>query len=240
VSLAGSTEQNTEGAKGMGLFGRKHEEPAAAAPAAAAPPPQSIEDSIFNMKFTAKQLGRLSKKSEAAVEKEKKKCRDAIQSGNQDGARIHAENAIRNHNQSLSYLRLQSRLEAVSSKLEGQAKMQMVTSQMQAVTTQLGGALSSMNMEEIANTMTVFEKQFEDLDVQAMYVDNAIGSSTSLSTPADQVNQLVMAVADEHNLDVRNVLDNATVDKYGKAAPATEAAVADDLEARLARLAGTK
>eukprot|EP00180_Rhodochaete_pulchella_P001824 Plantae.Rhodophyta-Rhodochaete_pulchella.ctg274.p2 GENE.Plantae.Rhodophyta-Rhodochaete_pulchella.ctg274~~Plantae.Rhodophyta-Rhodochaete_pulchella.ctg274.p2 ORF type:complete len:224 (-),score=50.65 Plantae.Rhodophyta-Rhodochaete_pulchella.ctg274:1158-1829(-) len=223
----------------MGLFGKKHESPAPKPQPA--PPKQSIEDSVFNMKFTAKQLGRLSKKSEAAVEKEKRLCRDSIQKGNQDGARIHAENAIRNRSQAVSYLRLQARLDAVASKLEGQAKMQSVTSEMKAVTGQLGAALDSMNLEEISSTMNLFEKQFEDLDLQAMYVDGAIGASTSLSTPADEVNQLVMQVADEHNLDVRNVLDNASVDKYGKVAPTVRPEVVeDDLEARLAKLTGAK
>ncbi len=38
--------------------------------------------------------------------------------------------------------------------------------------------------------MDQFEKQFEDLDVQSEYVENAMNQTTTLSTPADQVPKL--------------------------------------------------
>ena len=40
-----------------------------------------------------------------------------------DGARIHAQNAIRKKSEQLNYLRLSSRLDAVASRLDTQAKM---------------------------------------------------------------------------------------------------------------------
>ena len=43
--------------------------------------------------------------------------------GNVDGARIHAQNAIRKKSEQLNYLRLSSRLDAVASRLDTQAKM---------------------------------------------------------------------------------------------------------------------
>ena len=44
--------------------------------------------------------------------------------GNADGAKIYAQNAIRKKNEALNYLRLGSRLDAVVSRLDQQAKMQ--------------------------------------------------------------------------------------------------------------------
>ena len=44
--------------------------------------------------------------------------------GNMDGAKIYAQNAIRKKNEALNYLRLGSRLDAVVSRLDQQAKMQ--------------------------------------------------------------------------------------------------------------------
>lgn len=41
-----------------------------------------------------------------------------------DGAKIYAQNAIRKKNEALNYLRLGSRLDAVVSRLDQQAKMQ--------------------------------------------------------------------------------------------------------------------
>ena len=48
--------------------------------------------------------------------------------------------------------------------------------------------------------MDKFEQQFEDLDVQAQYMEASMGKTTTLSTPHDQVEQLMMAVAEEHGL----------------------------------------
>ena len=48
----------------------------------------------------------------------------ACAAGNADGAKIYAQNAIRKKNEALNYLRLGSRLDAVVSRLDQQAKMQ--------------------------------------------------------------------------------------------------------------------
>ena len=50
--------------------------------------------------------------------------------------------------------------------------------------------------------MDQFEKQFEDLDVQAEYIENTMGQTTALTTPADQVDTLINQVAEEHGLEI--------------------------------------
>ena len=70
------------------------------------------------MKFAVKELERNSKKCEKEERIEKTKCKKAIQKGNVEGARIHAENAIRQKNQSLNYLRMSARVDAVASRVQ--------------------------------------------------------------------------------------------------------------------------
>ena len=60
---------------------------------------KQLENTLFNLKFSAKSLARESKKCEKAEKEEKAKVKKAIQKGNTEGARIYAENAIRNKNQ---------------------------------------------------------------------------------------------------------------------------------------------
>uniref|UniRef100_T1H578 Uncharacterized protein n=1 Tax=Megaselia scalaris TaxID=36166 RepID=T1H578_MEGSC len=69
----------------------------------------SMEKHLFNLKFAVKELERSSKKCEKDEKLEKAKAKKAIQKGNMDVARIHAENAIRQKNQSLNYLRMSAR-----------------------------------------------------------------------------------------------------------------------------------
>lgn len=54
----------------------------------------------------------------------------AIEKGNIDGAKIYAQNAIRKKTEALNYLRLASRLDAVVSRLDTQAKMNAINSSM--------------------------------------------------------------------------------------------------------------
>jgi charged multivesicular body protein 1 len=42
--------------------------------------------------------------------------------------------------------------------------------------------------------MDRFESQFEDMDVQTGYMENAMGDTTALSTPQDQVDLLLNQV----------------------------------------------
>jgi charged multivesicular body protein 1 len=70
------------------------------------------------LKFAVKELERNSKKCEKEEKMEKQKCKKAIQKGNVEGARIHAENAIRQKNQSLNYLRMSARVDAVASRVQ--------------------------------------------------------------------------------------------------------------------------
>jgi hypothetical protein len=53
---------------------------------------------------------------------------------------------------------------------------------------------------QITAVMDQFEKQFEDLDVQSEYIEQAMSQSTSLSTPVDQVDTLISQVAEEHGM----------------------------------------
>lgn len=75
-------------------------------------------DHLFNLKFAAKELDRNSKKCEKEEKMEKLKAKKAIQKGNLEVARIHAENAIRQKNQSVNYLRMSARVDAVASRVQ--------------------------------------------------------------------------------------------------------------------------
>lgn len=101
----------------------------------------------------------------------------------------------------------------------------------------LGKSLAGNNLEKMAQTMDQFERQFEDLDVQSNFVEGAMNQQAALSTPEDEVNQLLMQVADEHGLETNLALPNAA--STPAAAPADAAANHDDeFSRRLAELKG--
>jgi len=159
-----------------------------------------MENQLFQLKFTSKQLEKQSKKSESNEKVQKGKLKKAIEQGNMDGAKIYAQNAIREKNQSLNYLRLASRIDAVASRVETAIRMKSVTGSMANIVKSMEKSMRNMDLEKITQVMDQFERQFEDLDVQSVYVENAMNQTTTLSTPADQVDLLISQVADEHGL----------------------------------------
>lgn len=75
-------------------------------------------DHLFSLKFTVKEFERNSKKCDKEEKAERAKLKKAIQKGNMEVARIHGENAIRQKNQSLNFLRMAARIDAVSSRVQ--------------------------------------------------------------------------------------------------------------------------
>lgn len=112
-------------------------------------------------------------------------------------ARIHAENAIRQKNQSLNYLKMSARVDAVASKVQSAVMTRKVTNSMAGVVKAMDMAMKSMNLEKISNVMDKFEQQFEDLGVQTDVLENTMSQTTTTLIPTNDVDNLMQQVADE-------------------------------------------
>ncbi|KAI0298902.1 Snf7 family [Russula brevipes] len=166
----------------------------------------NLEKTLFQLKFTAKSLSRQAKKAQKDENAEKARLKKALQQGNSDGARIYASNAIRKKSEALNLLRLASRLDAVASRVETAVTMRQVTGNMTSVVKGMDKAMETMNLERISLVMDKFESQFADLDVQTSYMEDAMGSTTAVSTPQDQVDTLMRQMAEEANIELQQDL----------------------------------
>jgi len=70
-------------------------------------------------------------------------------SGNKEGARLFAENAIRQKSQHMNFLRLSSRIDAVASKLNNAVQMNEVSEKMAKITQKLGPTMNAMNTAKV-------------------------------------------------------------------------------------------
>eukprot|EP00475_Leptophrys_vorax_P035052 TRINITY_DN57388_c0_g1_i1.p1 TRINITY_DN57388_c0_g1~~TRINITY_DN57388_c0_g1_i1.p1 ORF type:complete len:216 (-),score=36.34 TRINITY_DN57388_c0_g1_i1:424-1035(-) len=195
---------------------------------------EKLMDQIFQLKFTSKTLVRQAKKCEKEEKEQKLKVKKAIEKGNMEGAKVFAENAIRKRSEQLNYLRLSNRLDAVIARLDTQARMNQITTSMGSIVKVLDSALASSNLQKISETMDTFERQFVNMEVQSAFVENAMHSSTALSTPEDDVNMLMQQVADEHGLEVKIGLPDAAT--HAMPVAESSANAEDDLTRRLAEL----
>jgi charged multivesicular body protein 1 len=190
--------------------------------------------------MTSKQLEKLAHKAQKEQEIEKAKVKKAIESKNIEGAQIYAENSIRKKNEYLNYLRLASRVDAVSSKVKSAVAMQGVAKNIGSVTKSLENAMASLNLEKVSKIMEQFESQFMDLDVKANVLESTMSSATTLTTPQNQVDALIKQVAEENGLEIIGKMadapETAGLGTIGATASGRSKAEEDKLTSRLAAL----
>lgn len=193
----------------------------------------NMEKHLFNLKFAAKELNRSAKKCDKEEKAEKAKIKKAIQKGNMEVARIHAENAIRQKNQAVNFLRMSARVDAVAARVQTAVTMGKVTKSMAGVVKSMDATLKTMNLEKISALMDKFEHQFETLDVQTQQMEDTMSNTTTLTTPQNQVDMLLQEMADEAGLDLNMELPQGQTGSVGTSVASAEQ---DELSQRLARL----
>jgi charged multivesicular body protein 1 len=72
-----------------------------------------------------------------------------MKAGHHDIARIYAQNAIRKQNEKLNLLRLASRIDAVSSRVQTAVTMRQVTGSMANVVRGMDSAMKAMDLEKV-------------------------------------------------------------------------------------------
>lgn len=150
-----------------------------------------------------------------------------------EGAKIYAENVIRNKNQALNFRRMGSRVDAVSQRVQTAVATKKVTQSMAGVVNSMESAMKSMNLEQISNLMDRFEQQFESLDVQTSVMSDAMQSTTTMTTPQTEVDSLMQQVADEAGIELNQNLPQAQAGTIGVATASQDQ---DELTQRLAKL----
>ncbi|KAI4168789.1 MAG: hypothetical protein LQ343_006112 [Gyalolechia ehrenbergii] len=195
-----------------------------------------LEKSLFNLKFTAKQLNRQAAKAGRDESTEKNKLKKAIQQNHPDIAKIYAQNAIRKQNERLNLLRLGSRIDAVASRVQTAVTMRQVTGSMMGVVKGMDGAMKAMDLEKISAVMDKFESQFEDLDVASGYYENATSSATAVGTPQDDVDRLIGQVADEAGVELQAEMKTPEAGVKSKAGANVEEEREEELGERLRAL----
>jgi charged multivesicular body protein 1 len=100
----------------------------------------------------------------------------------------------------------------------------------------LNRALEANQMERVSLIMDTFESQVENLNVQTSYMESAMSSSAALTTPDDQVSNLMQQVADEHGLELGGQLGSVSMSRIGEREAASAAPEKDPLSERLAKL----
>ncbi|XP_036301023.1 LOW QUALITY PROTEIN: charged multivesicular body protein 1b-like [Pipistrellus kuhlii] len=174
----------------------------------------------------------LVKKCDKEEKAEKAKSKKAIQKGNMEVAKIHAENAIRQKTQAVNFLRMSARVDAVAARVQTAVTMGKVTKSTVRVVKSMDATLKTMNLEKISALTDKFEHQFQMLDVQTQQMeDSTMSSTTTLTTPQRQVDMLLQEMAGEARLDLNMELPQGQTHSVGTSVASAEQ---DELSQRLA------
>lgn len=100
----------------------------------------------------------------------------------------------------------------------------------------LSRALEANQLEKVSMIMDQFEAQTENMAVQSAYMEAAMRNTTALTTPEDQVVNLMQQVADEHGLELKNQLGSLSPATAASALESPGREADDPLSERLAKL----
>ena len=144
----------------------------------------------------------------ASSESSKKKIKKAMEKGDMELAKIHAESAVRQKNTARNFERLATRVEAVQHRVQQAVAANTMNTNMTKVTKGLAAVLNAMEPEKIAAKLDEFEQQNETLDVRVDFMDGAISNTVAGATPEDEVSNLLQEVGDTVGLDVSAALED--------------------------------
>ena len=163
-------------------------------------PADKLFDTMFEFKMMSKSMAKESQKSEknskALIEKVKK----CIAKGDYEQAKTAASDAIREKNMVKRYRVLSSKISTVAQRLKTAYQNQRLTEQMQSLTQQLLGAGNMMDIVKMTETMSNFEKLFDDLDVNSNMMDQVFDNVNAGTVNENEVNQLIGQIAQQNGL----------------------------------------
>ncbi|AAS53439.1 AFR068Cp [Eremothecium gossypii ATCC 10895] len=193
-------------------------------------PAAGLENTLFQLKFTAKQLTRQAAKAAKEEKQETNKLKKII-GESEEIARLYASNAIRKRNERVQLLKLASRVDAVVSKVQTAVTMRQVSGSMAQVCKGMDRALQSMNLQQITMIMDKFEQQFEDLDTSVNVYEEMGQNVDAVVVDNDKVDELISQAADEKGLELKQSAQLGELPRVQNA----PAEVTEDKEDKLAQ-----
>ena len=161
-----------------------------------------LEDIAFNMKVASKTWEKEANKMHAKCEQAEKKVIKEIQANNMDMANAITQEAISLKAQSNQYRRMAIKLNAVALRVDQAMRMKQFTKQLGQVTREMDDVLQCMDPKRVEETMDIFVKQFEDLDVSTSVVSEALDKQSEATTNQEEVNSYMTFITNKYKDDL--------------------------------------
>ena len=170
-------------------------------------PSDKMFDTMFEFKMMAKQMEKESKKSESQSKALIGKVKKCIEKGDYEQAKLAAADDIKQKNMVRRYRVLSSKVQTVAQRLQTAYQNQKLSEQMQNLTQQLLGAGNMMDIVKMTETMSNFEKLFDDLDINSNMMDQVFDNVNAGTVNENEVNQLIGQIAQQNGMKLSDEFD---------------------------------
>ena len=191
-------------------------------------PSDKMFDTMFEFKMMAKQMQKESKKSEAQSKALIGKVKKYIENNDYEQAKIAAADAIRQKNMVKRYRVLSSKVQTVAQRLQTAYQNQKLSEQMQNLTQQLLGAGNMMDIVKMTETMSNFEKLFDDLDINSNMMDQVFDNVNAGTVNENEVNQLIGQIAQQNGMKLSDEFEGVQLGEVGEAEKQTNQEIGND------------
>ena len=191
-------------------------------------PSDKMFDTMFEFKMMAKQMQKESKKSEAQSKALIGKVKKCIEKGDYEQAKLAAADAIRQKNMVKRYRVLSSKVDTVAQRLKTTYQNQKLSEQMQNLTQQLLGAGNMMDIVKMTETMSNFEKLFDNLDINSNMMDQVFDNVNAGTVNENEVNQLIGQIAQQNGMKLSDEFEGVQLGEVGEAEKQTNQEIGND------------
>ena len=191
-------------------------------------PSDKMFDTMFEFKMMAKQMQKESKKSEAQSKALIGKVKKCIEKGDYEQAKLAAADAIRQKNMVRRYRVLSSKVQTVAQRLQTAYQNQKLSEQMQNLTQQLLGAGNMMDIVKMTETMSNFEKLFDNLDINSNMMDQVFDNVNAGTVNENEVNQLIGQIAQQNGMKLSDEFEGVQLGEVGEAEKQTNQEIGND------------
>ena len=182
-------------------------------------PSDKLFDTMFEFKMMSKSMAKESTKAESQSKSLVEKVKKCIAKGDYEQAKVAASDAICQKNMVKRYRVLSSKVDTIAQRLKTAYQNQRLTEQMQSLTQQLLGAGSVMDIVKMTETMSNFEKLFDDLDVNSTMMDQVFDNVNAGTVNENEVNQLIGQIAQQNGMKLSEDFDAVQIGGEGEAVP---------------------
>ncbi|EGR34601.1 Snf7 family protein, putative [Ichthyophthirius multifiliis] len=139
-------------------------------------PADPIEIQI-DLKMAQKQFERESKKAEKEQIQIMEKARQAVQKGNEEGAKLYLQNAMAKQKFSQNMLKMSHKIDAISAQIKMNQGNAQYIQQLNKITPYLQHHSSNLSLEQMYGQLNNFEQAMDELTIGQKVMDNIMNKN---------------------------------------------------------------